>query len=90
MIDIIITNDTMKINMKEVRHHVVVEVAWIDTVIKLEEVEAIVDEVEAPNHVIEIIGEEEGMTIQTVLAEEDLLVVLETTDVARVDLHRHR
>lgn len=90
MIDIIITNDTMKINMKEVRHHVVVEVEWIDTVIKLEEVEAIVDEVEAPNHVNEIIGEEEGMTIQTVLAEEDLLVVLETTDVARVDLHRHR
>ena len=90
MIDIIITNDTMKINMKEVRYHVVVEVAWIDTVIKLEEVEAIVDEVEAPNHVNEIIGEEEGMTIQTVLAEEDLLVVLETTDVARVDLHRHR
>jgi len=71
-IDIIITNDTVKINSKEDRVAAVVvalalalalALAWIDTVIKVEEVETIVDVVEAPNNVIEIIGEEEGMTI---------------------------
>jgi len=54
----------MKINLKEDRvAAAVVLVAWIDTVIKVEEVETIADVVEAPNNVIEIIGEEEGMTI---------------------------